>query len=161
MSYANEAYIPDIFRKLSLTIECMNLGPLYMALTLIKFKENNMKISAAGMPPAFVFRTDSQKLEELLIKGLPLGVLRDIPYKQEEMELRPGDALVLMSDGLPERFNDAGKMLDYPGAKKLVAEVANQSSQTIIDHLVEAGEKWSNGRAQDDDVTFVVIKINE
>ena len=158
MSYANQAYIPDIFKKLSRTIECMNLGMLYMAMTLIKFKENKMKISAAGMPPAFVFRADSKKLEEILIKGPPLGGFPDFPYKQEEIELRPGDALVLMSDGLPERFNDAGETLDYPGAKKLVEEVANQSPQTIIDHLVEAGEKWSKGRPQDDDVTFVVIK---
>ena len=158
MSHANEAYIPAIFKKVSRTIECMNLGMLYMAMTLIKFKENKMKISAAGMPPAFVFRADSKKLEEILIKGHPLGGVRDFPYKQEEIELRPGDALVLMSDGLPERFNDAGETLDYPGAKKLVEEVANQSPQTIIDHLVEGGEKWSNGRAQDDDVTFVVIK---
>jgi serine phosphatase RsbU (regulator of sigma subunit) len=75
------------------------------------------------------------------------------------MELNPGDTLVLMSDGLPERFNQAGEIMDYPGARKLVEEVAHASPQAIIDYLVAAGEKWANGRAQEDDVTFVVVKV--
>jgi len=33
------------------------------------------------------------------------------------------------------------------------------SPQAIIDYLVVAGEKWANGRPQEDDVTFVVMKL--
>jgi serine phosphatase RsbU (regulator of sigma subunit) len=29
----------------------------------------------------------------------------------------------------------------------------------IIEKLVDAGDNWMNGRAQDDDITFVVIRI--
>ncbi len=66
-----------------------------------------------------------------------------------------------MSDGLPEMFNEADEILDYPTMKKLVEEVALASPQIIIDYLVAAGEKWANGRPQEDDVTFVVMKIKE
>ena len=31
--------------------------------------------------------------------------------------------------------------------------------QEIINHLVKVGEDWADGRAQDDDVTFVVLKV--
>lgn len=71
------------------------------------------------------------------------------------------DTILLMSDGLPEMFNEADEILDYPTMKKLVEEVAPESPQAIIDYMIAAGEKWANGRPQEDDVTFVVMKIKE
>ena len=50
-------------------------------------------------------------------------------------------------------------MLDYERTKKLLADVAEHSSQEIIQHLIRAGDEWANGRPQDDDVTFVVLKV--
>ena len=64
-----------------------------------------------------------------------------------------------MSAGLPEMFTEAGAILDYPRMKKLVEEMARESPQAIIAYMVAAGEKWANGRAPEDDVTFLVIKI--
>ena len=36
-----------------------------------------------------------------------------------------------------------------------------QIPDEIIAHLNEAGERWSNGRPQDDDITFVVLKVKQ
>jgi len=41
---------------------------------------------------------------------------------------------------------------------KTWASAANSPAE-IIEHLKKAGEAWANGRAQEDDVTFVVVKI--
>ena len=43
--------------------------------------------------------------------------------------------------------------------KVLFEETASKSPGEIIEHLKKAGEAWANGRDQEDDVTFVVIKI--
>jgi len=67
--------------------------------------------------------------------------------------------IALMSDGLSEMFNHEGEILDYPAAKNLFAEVAGQLPAEIIAHLNRAGEKWANGHPQEDDVTFVVMKV--
>lgn len=67
---------------------------------------------------------------------LPLGGFSDFHCQQEEMKLCAGDAVLLMRDGLPERSNDADEMLDCPGVKKLLEEVAWESPQPIIDALV-------------------------
>ncbi len=47
-------------------------------------------------------------------------------------------------------------MLDYWRAKDSLAEVANQE---IIQHFVGVGEAWADGKQQEDDVTFVVLKM--
>ncbi len=41
----------------------------------------------------------------------------------------------------------------------LFEETGADSPEEIIEHLKKAGEAWANGRAQQDDVTFVVVKI--
>lgn len=44
-------------------------------------------------------------------------------------------------------------------AKDLFQSVVEKSPQEVIAHLNRAGETWANGRTQQDDVTFVMIKI--
>ncbi len=157
-SLAHKESLPLILQKMSRALDSMNLGYLYMAMMLVKYRDNKITISAAGMPPALLHKADLNQVDEILIKGLPLGGFPNFKYQQAEIEFRAGDTLVLMSDGLPEMFNEAGEILDYPAMKKLVEEVPHASPQAIIDYLVTAGEKWANGRPQEDDVTFVVIK---
>lgn len=158
-SLAVETPLPKILRERSSALANMNLGFMYMAMTLVKFKGNKLQISAAGMPPALDYKAEVQQVDEIILKGPPLGGFPDFQYQQQEMRLRSGDSLVLMSDGLPERFNDVGEMLDFPNARQLVGEAGQESPQAIVEHLIAAGDKWANGRPQDDDVTFVVMKM--
>ncbi len=69
--------------------------------------------------------------------------------------LAPGDTVLLMSDGFAELFNDKDEMLDYPRVKEIFKEAADRSADEIVAHLFKDGERWSNGRPQDDDITFV------
>jgi sigma-B regulation protein RsbU (phosphoserine phosphatase) len=74
-------------------------------------------------------------------------------------ELKTRDTVLLMSDGFPELFNSEREMLDYPRAKQLFGELAERSSQEIIDRLAEEAEKWRGEAPQNDDITFVVVKV--
>jgi sigma-B regulation protein RsbU (phosphoserine phosphatase) len=136
----------------------MNLRSLYRALTLVKVKGYCLTFSAAGMPPILVYRASTRTVEELFIKGVPLGSVTDYQYRRRDLELSQGDVVVLMSDGFPERFNGSGEMLDYAKAGEVLVEIADRSPQEIIDRFIEVGEEWADGRPQDDDVTFVVLK---
>jgi serine phosphatase RsbU (regulator of sigma subunit) len=158
---AHESDGPQIFRKFTAAMKNMNLGRMYMAMTLIKFKDGKIKVAAAGMPPTLIYRAAAREVEEINLKAMPLGSFNSFPYQQEELELNTGDTVVLMSDGLPEMFNHEGEILDYPAAKNLFAEVAAQSPTEIIAHLNRAGEQWANGHPQEDDVTFVVMKVTQ
>ena len=43
----------------------MNLRGLFMAITLLKIKDNQFAISAAGMPSALIYRAASSAVEEI------------------------------------------------------------------------------------------------
>jgi sigma-B regulation protein RsbU (phosphoserine phosphatase) len=108
-----------------------------------------------------IHRAATQQVEEIDLKGMPLGCVPNFPYDQRELTLSPGDVIILMSDGFPERLNPGGETLGYEQARNVLAEVALQSPQNIIQHFVQAGEAWANGYAQNDDTTFVVVKVKD
>lgn len=158
------AYHPDIthiFDRLSRTLKRMNLRGLFMAMMIVKLRDNQLSASIAGMPPLLIFRATSGEVEEIAIRGIPLGGLSNYQYQQREVALACGDVVLLMSDGLPERFNAQQEMLDYAPIKQIFAEVHSLPSREIIQQLVALGERWADGQAQDDDITFVVVKIVE
>ena len=146
-------------RQANRTIKQMRLETLKMALTILRFDNWRLSASGAGMPPMLIFRHATKELQEINFEGMPLGSLVKFPYKEITFELVSGDKVIVMSDGFPERLNDADEMLDYPRAYEAIIEVADENPQAIVQHLVQKGNAWANGRPQDDDVTFVVIKV--
>jgi serine phosphatase RsbU (regulator of sigma subunit) len=121
---AGEESLLDILDRATRAIKGMNARQLYMALTLARFKDGVLYLSAAGMPPALVYRARTGTLETIRLKGMPLGSFVGFPYREEEVRLERGDTVLLMSDGFPELFNEAGEMLGYEEAAAAFAKVA-------------------------------------
>ena len=82
-------------------------------------------------------------------------------FEENTVLLAPGDTVLMMSDGFPERLNNDDEMLGYDKAEEAFGEAASTSPRAIIDRLVAAGERWANGQPARDDMTFVVMKRRE
>ena len=137
----------------------MNLRGLFMAMRMLKIKDEQIDLSIAGMPSTLVYRAANKTVEEISIRAMPLGSLTKFNYQNRQLALFSNDVIVLMSDGFPEMFNPENEMLGFEKAAEILPQIAMHSSQEIINKLVKVGEQWANGRAADDDVTFVVLKV--
>ncbi|MDH3252103.1 MAG: SpoIIE family protein phosphatase, partial [Ignavibacteria bacterium] len=142
-------------------IKEMHLGNLYMALMVARIHHNRMIVASAGMPPMYIFRSADRRVERVVLKGMPLGAHVGFPYAEWETTLAPGDTVLMMSDGFPELFNDHDECLDYQRVQPLFEEIADRTPNEIIAHLKTAGETWMNGNHQNDDITFVVLKVHD
>ena len=158
-SHADEADIIKTFHEFTRVIKNMRMHLMSMCMSIIKITGSKMKISAAGMPPALLYNSKERKVEELVLKGMPLGTFTSFPYKLHETKLQKGDTLLLLSDGLPELFDENKNMFGYDKVTTVFSEVATKSPEEIIDHLKNIGSGWIKGAEPDDDVTFVVIKV--
>jgi serine phosphatase RsbU (regulator of sigma subunit) len=160
-AFADEADIALIFRQTSAALKKMNLRGLFMAMAMLKIKDRRAEIGMAGMPPVLIYRNATQRVEEISIKALPLGAMAKFAYQKKEIQLSHGDCVVIMSDGFPEMFDEAGEMIGFAKAAEILREAAaaGSSPAEIVNRFVETAEKWAGARAADDDVTFVVLKI--
>ncbi|MCP4147994.1 MAG: SpoIIE family protein phosphatase [bacterium] len=150
--------INTFFNKSSFAIKLMRLKNLFMALALVRLEKNKAVIASAGMPPIYLFRAKEKTVETITLKEPPIGSFKDFKYKRKEVAFLEGDTMLLLSDGLPELFNRKREMFGYSRVQELYRKIAGLAPERIIEHLVQAGEQWSNGLPQDDDITFVVLK---
>jgi len=156
---APEPDLSEIFQQSNQAFRRMHLRQIYMTLLLARIKGSRLSLCGAGMPPVLILRPGLRVVEEIDLKGMPLGSVPDFPYEQRHVELSPGDVMLLMSDGFTERFNAQGETLGYELAKKILLEVAQQTPQNILESFVQAGDDWAEGIPQNDDTTFVVVKM--
>jgi serine phosphatase RsbU (regulator of sigma subunit) len=158
---AEQDEIPQILSQSSIALKRMNLRSLFMAMSLVKIRGLRMTVGAAGMPPVLIYRERRREVEEVAVYGLPLGSLTSYSYRQAELTLAEGDVVVMMSDGFPERFSRHNEMLGYDRVKAVLVEAADLGPHEIISRFVTIGEAWAEGHPQDDDVTFVVIRVRK
>jgi len=140
-------------------IRDIRLGRILMSFSHLRFENNSLLISSAGMPPVYYHHKKNNRAEEIIIQGLPLGAMGNASYKLVEKQLNSGDTILLLTDGLPEQMNNHKVIFDYSRVLKYFDEIAENASNEIINRLVQKADDWMDGQKQDDDVTFVVIKV--
>jgi serine phosphatase RsbU (regulator of sigma subunit) len=113
------------------------------------------------MPPVFLYHCADGSVEEILMKGMPLGAMKNFPYAVHTTDLHQGDTLVLLTDGLPEQKNGSGEMFDYSRVRDVLTATGALPPKDIIDALVREGDSWMAGISQDDDITIMAIKMKE
>lgn len=114
----------------------------------------------AGHPPGLLFRPDSG-IEELSSSGMPVGILEQITSETREVELSPGDRLVLFTDGLNEAWSSKGEMYGLPRLKNLIIQHGTAAADELLSVIAGDVESHCAGRELDDDLTLLVIAPDE
>ncbi len=149
-----------VLYELNNIVKKIDLGTLKMSLNICEIKKDSIMLSSAAMPPIYLYNSKSKKTEEILIRGLPLGGLKNETFDIQKRKFNKGDVLVLLSDGLPEAENDAGELYDYERVIDLISKNASKSAEELKSKLIGEVDIWLKGGIPDDDVTIVVIKKN-
>ncbi len=158
-AHAHDPNLAETFSLISRALKLMNMRGMFMALSLIRVENQSLRLTCAGMPPLFIYRAATGQIEEHLQKAVPLGSIKQYPYTEFTLEFHSGDLLLLMSDGLPERFNQSREMLGDDAIKRMLADHGHTiSPQALIENLLALGEDWAAGIPQDDDITLLVLK---
>jgi sigma-B regulation protein RsbU (phosphoserine phosphatase) len=90
--------------------------------------------------------------------GTALGFEPGLEFERTELTLRPGDALVLYSDGVSEAFNPQDECY---GNDRLLADAgafAGQSAPAITTNLLQKVRAFAAGAPQSDDIAILALK---
>ena len=147
-----------ILHKLNNVVKNIDLGTLRMSLNIVQIKPTEFELSSAAMPPVYHYVAATNKVEEILIKGLPLGGLKEEHFDNITRSFNTGDIIIQLSDGLPEAPNLTGEMYDYERLRLLIESNGHKTAQGMIDALMASVDEWLQGQHNPDDITLVVIK---
>ena len=156
----SSGYSPkEMLSRMSESLKEMGFRNMFMAMLTATISENKMQISSAGMPFPFIYRKSEDKVEEIELKGMPLGSSIGFPYQLQTVDFRRGDCFLFQSDGLSECFSREGEQFGEPRIKYLFAKYAKESPSKIIKKLIEAATDWMGKKEPRDDITLVVMKV--
>jgi hypothetical protein len=119
-----------------------------------------LRYSNAGHNPPYLLRADGT-LEELETGGLLLGIFPHASYDEGEVELGPGDVIVLFTDGVTEAEDRHKGQFGEERLIALLREARAGDARAIGDRICQEVLKFSKGLQMADDLTVVVVKVKD
>ncbi len=118
----------------------------------------------AGHLPPIVARPgrngDLSTVHRLAPSGMVIGVLDDTDYETRRIFLKPGDALVIFSDGLTEAEAHDGDMFDEERVVNLVQDNARLDESALQNLLLAKVDDFVGDAPQGDDITTIVAQVH-
>ena len=151
--------VSDVNRQLTGDVE--HSGQ-FMTLIYLTIDRPNQKLQwvRAGHDPAILYDPSTDTIEELRGTGIAVGVDETWQYEENERTgLKKGQILMLGTDGIWEARNQKGSMFGKNAVHEIIRQNAEADASTIQAAIIDALTRFQNGADLEDDVTLVVIKI--
>lgn len=111
----------------------------------------------AGHNPPLIARMDGQ-VQQLDSGGFPLGIIPMAEYEIGEMQLQPGESLVIYSDGVSEANNLKGDEFGMERLEEVIKQNIKSSASGLRDKIESALSAFTQTAPANDDITIVIVK---
>jgi anti-sigma regulatory factor (Ser/Thr protein kinase)/ribosomal protein L18 len=144
----NQSMFPDLTRtEMFITAQVVQ----------IDMERGTLISASAGHTEALRYQSSSGSIERLPTTGLPIGVDIASEMHQTEILLKPGDTVMLYSDGITEATNSEGELFGMDRLLELVHRFAHENAATIVKEIVEKIRVFSDNMPFADDLTLIAL----
>jgi sigma-B regulation protein RsbU (phosphoserine phosphatase) len=129
-----------------------------MVYGLFDTRTSRLRLAQAGHPGPILLRQSADP-EILGEGGMPLGIWPEIVFDSFEIEVNPGDRLLLYSDGVTECPNQEGEVFGEERLLAFLKEHAEGSVDQLLGGLMQVIAKWRSTIEFGDDVSLLAIEF--
>ncbi len=104
------------------------------------------------------WRAATRDFQELSSHGVVLGVLEQIEPEEKQVDLAPGDLLILYTDGITEAASSGGELFGIERLTAAVRGAVGGSADRVMAAILDDVLGFSSGAPQADDFTLVVLR---
>ncbi|MCX6634703.1 MAG: PP2C family protein-serine/threonine phosphatase, partial [Acidobacteria bacterium] len=112
-------------------------------------------VNAGHNPPMLLRGAEVIRLEA---GGTVIGSWPSVAYEQRTLELKPGDLLVVFTDGITEAMNAAEEEFGEQRLAQVVEGARDLPVGDVIRRILDAVDAFAAGEQQYDDLTLVVLR---
>lgn len=119
------------------------------------WSDGRVEISNAGhVPPLY----HNGRVDQLPPNGVPIGLFFESTYTSQMLHLKPGEKLVLATDGVIESTDPEEREYGIETLSALVADFPDADAPDLANRLVSDVRRHRAGLPADDDTTLMVIQ---
>ena len=116
----------------------------------------------AGHDPAVIYTPQTDSFQELKGPGMALGVKADWQYESNQLTgLIGGQIILLGTDGIWEAQNQKGARMGKDPIYQVLREHAAESASDILQSVFDSLEDFQQGTKKEDDITAVIVKVEQ
>jgi sigma-B regulation protein RsbU (phosphoserine phosphatase) len=112
-------------------------------------------VNAGHQPPIVV---SGGRFHELQPGGMALGMMPGSTYTEQDIDLQPGEALVVYSDGVTEAMNDAGEFFGDDRLQALLSDPRPVSAEQYGRRLLASVDTFMGDTRPYDDLSLIIAK---
>jgi sigma-B regulation protein RsbU (phosphoserine phosphatase) len=162
MGIEKDLKVAYVFAKLNRVIHRSNLSSRFISVFYgeLEADGNLIYVNAGHFPPVLFFKDPKGPLTELELAtgGTVIGPLPEAQFRRGFARIRPGEVLVLCTDGILERRDPKGEFFGTEGLAAVARKNMAATAEEILDRIFAATVAFGDGRPFEDDATLVVVK---
>jgi len=116
-------------------------------------------VVGAGHPPLLVARTGG-RTESIPSSAPPLGLLERSEFIETDVDLEPGDAFFLYTDGIYGSGHEENPRLSSKRLAEMLQPMA-ESAQTLLDRVIDQAGRQDKGKEAPDDIAAIAVRRSQ
>lgn len=128
-------------------------------LCVLDLESNDMCFVNAGHNRPFIRKSESHFTMLEAKANLVMGMMEQVPYREQHIQLEPGDCIYLYTDGVTEALNREQRLLGNEYLENMLnrhnAEAAD--AEVFVSAMYEEVDAYADGEEQADDITMLYI----
>jgi len=149
--------LADLLKDLNSVLLPLKSGSMFVTVSCVRYAPDAaLEYAVAGHLP--ILRVRGGVVDEITTPQIPIAMFEAHPFTSASLDVRDGDLLALITDGVTEVFDAKDREFGLERVKALLVETASRPLHEIADRLVSAAR--AHGK-QLDDQTLLLIRRSE
>lgn len=128
---------------------------------IIDFRTGTIDLCNAGHNPPMILDIEGNVNRVNLFPAIPLGIQEYHAFRTEKIHLRPGDRLVMYTDGVTEAVNVSGILMGEKRLREVLFTHRSADVPALVKEVVGAVHDFASGVEQADDITLMILGYRE
>lgn len=152
----------DVLARVNVILARDNSEGMFVTLfyAILDLDTGILQISSAGHDDLFLL-TGTDGLEPLQHTGPAVGLFEEAQYQTLTRQLKSGDAVFVLTDGVTEAFNIDGRVFTVDRLERLLRRCKRSDARTIVETVTREVTAFSEGTEQSDDITCLAVQFRD
>lgn len=122
--------------------------------------QGTLRYARAGHDRPLLFSSGADGCRFLAAAGMALGIVEKVSLEEVRVDLRPGDLLVLYTDGITDANSPAGEFFGVERLRQAICAAGGLSAQGVCDLVFEHVDRFQGEAVQYDDMALLAVKVD-